>query len=143
MFLDLASGLSIMQGNKFWVLAIGSAQRSKLLPDVPTLTEVGVPNTEVFALQGVLGPAGLPAPVEARLNAELNKAFTSATIQKRFNDFSMEAMPGTPERFAALSRAERSAGARSSRPRESSLIDGHQVPMAKFTYLVTRYSSMP
>jgi tripartite-type tricarboxylate transporter receptor subunit TctC len=106
MFLDLASGLPIMQGQKVRVLAIGSGARSKLLPDVPTLAEVGVPNTEVFAFQGILGPAGMPAPVVSRLNAELNRAFSVPAVQKRFNDFGMEAMPGTPQQFAALSRAE-------------------------------------
>ncbi|MBT2301453.1 tripartite tricarboxylate transporter substrate binding protein [Variovorax paradoxus] len=106
MFLDLASGLPIMQGNKVRVLAIGSGARSKLLPEVPTLAEVGVPNTEVFAFQGILGPAGLPAPVIAKLNADLNRAFSVPAVQKRFNDFGMEAMPGTPAQFAALSRAE-------------------------------------
>jgi tripartite-type tricarboxylate transporter receptor subunit TctC len=106
MFLDLASGLPIMQGQKVRVLAIGSGARSKLLPDVPTLAEVGVPNTEVFAFQGILGPAGLPAPVVSKLNAELNRAFSVPAVQKRFNDFGMEAMPGTPQQFAALSRAE-------------------------------------
>jgi tripartite-type tricarboxylate transporter receptor subunit TctC len=106
MFLDLASGLSIMQANKVRVLAIGSGARSKLLPDVPTLAEVGVPNTEVFAFQGVLGPAGLPPAVVAKLNGELNRAFSVPAVQKRFGDFGMEAMPGTPEQFAALSRAE-------------------------------------
>ncbi|MNS68245.1 Tripartite tricarboxylate transporter family receptor [compost metagenome] len=106
MFLDLASGLPIMQGNKVRVLAIGSGARSKRLPDVPTLAEVGVPNTEVFAFQGILGPAGLPAAVVNKLNADLNKAFSTPAVQKRFDDFGMEAMPGTPAQFAALSRAE-------------------------------------
>jgi len=106
MFLDLASGLPIMQGNKVRVLAIGSGARSKLLPDVPTLAEVGVPNSEVFAFQGILGPAGMPAPVVAKLNADLNRAFSVPAVQKRFSDFGMEAMPGTPAQFAALSRAE-------------------------------------
>jgi tripartite-type tricarboxylate transporter receptor subunit TctC len=106
MFLDLASGLSIMQANKVRVLAIGSGARSKLLPEVPTLAEVGVPNTEVFAFQGVLGPAGLPPAVVVKLNGELNRAFSVPAVQKRFGDFGMEAMPGTPEQFAALSRAE-------------------------------------
>jgi tripartite-type tricarboxylate transporter receptor subunit TctC len=106
MFLDLASGLQIMQAGKVRVLAIGSAQRSKLLPDIPTLAEVGVPNTEVFAFQGVLGPAGMPPAVVGRLNAELNKAFSNPAVQKRFTDFGMEALPGTPEQFAALSRGE-------------------------------------
>jgi len=106
MFLDLASGLSIMQGKKVRVLAIGSGARSKLLPDVPTLAEVGVPNAEVFAFQGVLGPAGLPPAIVTRLNGDLNRAFSAPDVQKRFNDFGMEAMPGTPQQFAALSRAE-------------------------------------
>jgi len=106
MFLDLASGLSIMQGNKVRVLAIGSAQRSKALPNVPTLAEVGVRNSEVFAFQGVLGPAGMPPAVVARLNGELNKAFSATAVQKRFSDFGMEEMPGTPEQFHTLARAE-------------------------------------
>ncbi|MBU2410254.1 MAG: tripartite tricarboxylate transporter substrate binding protein [Gammaproteobacteria bacterium] len=106
MFLDLASGLPIMQSGKVRVLAIGSAQRSKLLPNVPTLAEVGVPDTEVFAFQGVLGPAGLPPAVVQRLNGELNKSFSNPAVQKRFTDFGMEPLPGTPEQFAALARAE-------------------------------------
>ena len=106
MFLDLASGLSIMQSNKVRVLAIGSGARSKLLPNVPTLAEVGVPNTEVFAFQGILGPANLSPAVVTKLNGDLNKAFGTPTVQKRFEDFGMEAMPGTPAQFAALSRAE-------------------------------------
>nr|WP_301334716.1 tripartite tricarboxylate transporter substrate binding protein [Variovorax dokdonensis] len=108
MFLDLASGLSIMQSGKVRVLAIGSAQRSKLLPDVPTLAEVGVSNAEVFAFQGVLGPAGMPGPIVQRLNRELNKAFSNPDVAKRFNDFGMEPMPGSPEQFFSMARAESS-----------------------------------
>jgi tripartite-type tricarboxylate transporter receptor subunit TctC len=88
------------------VLAIGTGARSKLLPDVPTLAEVGVPNTEVFAFQGILGPAGMPPAVVTRLNTELNRAFSTPAVMKRFADFGMEAMPGTPQQFAALSREE-------------------------------------
>ena len=106
MFLDLASGLSVMQSGKVRVLAIGSAQRSKLLPDVPTLAEEGVRNTEVFAFQGIVGPAGLPEPVVRRLNSELNRSFSNPEVARRFNDFGMEAMPGSPEQFFALARAE-------------------------------------
>ncbi|MDQ7959120.1 MAG: tripartite tricarboxylate transporter substrate binding protein [Pseudomonadota bacterium] len=106
MFLDLASGLPIMQGKKVRVLAIGSGARNKLLPDVPTLAEVGVRDAEVFAFQGVLGPAGLPANVVSRLNGELNKAMSTPAVLKRFADFGMEAMPGTPQQFQQLARAE-------------------------------------
>jgi tripartite-type tricarboxylate transporter receptor subunit TctC len=106
MFLDLASGLQVMKSGKVRVLAIGSSARNKLLPDVPTLAEVGVRNSEVFAFQGLLGPAGLPVAVVNKLNGDLNKSFSTASVQKRFEDIGMEAMPGTPDQFRALARAE-------------------------------------
>lgn len=106
MFLDLASGLSVIQSGKVRALAIGSAKRIATLPDVPTLGEVGVADTEVFAFQGILGPKGLPANVTQRLNADLNKALASPAVVKRMQDFGMEALPGTPEQFRTLARAE-------------------------------------
>ena len=106
MFLDLASGLEIMRTGKVRPLAIGSAKRSPLLPDVPTLAEVGVTGTEVFAFQGLLGPAGLPADVVSKLNGELNKALANTAVLKRFTDYGMEPLPGTAEQFRALARAE-------------------------------------
>ncbi len=106
MFLDLAAGLPLIQTGKVRALAIGSAKRVSALPDLPTLAEVGVPNTEVFAFQGILGPKGLPANVTQRLNADLNKALTNPAVVKRMQDFGMEALPGTPEQFRALARAE-------------------------------------
>jgi tripartite-type tricarboxylate transporter receptor subunit TctC len=65
-----------------------------------------VKDSEVYAVQGILGPAGLPAPTVARLNAELNNSFQTAAVQKRFADIGMEALPGTPAQFLALARAE-------------------------------------
>ncbi|MBX9937132.1 MAG: tripartite tricarboxylate transporter substrate binding protein [Burkholderiaceae bacterium] len=106
MFLDLAAGLPVIQSGKVRALAIGSAKRVPALPDLPTLAEVGVPNTEVFAFQGILGPKGLPANVTQRLNTDLNKALGNPAVVKRMQDFGMEALPGTPEQFRTLARAE-------------------------------------
>ncbi|MDR0226868.1 MAG: tripartite tricarboxylate transporter substrate binding protein [Burkholderiaceae bacterium] len=106
MFLDLASGLPVIQSGKVRALAIGTARRVPGLPELPTLAEVGVPDTEVYAFQGILGPAHMPAAVVQRLNAELNKALASPPVVKRMQDFGMEALPGTPEQFLAMSRAE-------------------------------------
>lgn len=106
MFLDLAAGLSVITSGKVRALAIGSAKRVAALPDVPTLAEAGVPNTEVFAFQGILAPAGLPAAITTRLNAELNKALLNPAVVKRMNDFGMEALPGTPDQFRTMARAE-------------------------------------
>ncbi len=106
MFLDLASGLSIVKSGKVRPLAIGSASRSPLLPDVPTLDELGIRNAEVFAFQGLLGPAGLPAPVVARLNQALNQALADPAVLKRFTEFGFEPLVGSPEAFRKLARAE-------------------------------------
>ncbi|MNV31459.1 Tripartite tricarboxylate transporter family receptor [compost metagenome] len=106
MFLDLAAGLPVITSGKVRALAIGSAKRVAALPDVPTLAEAGVLNTEVFAFQGILAPAGLPAAITARLNGDLNKALLNPAVVKRMNDFGMEALPGTPEQFRAMARSE-------------------------------------
>ena len=119
MFLDLASGLSIIQSNKVRVLAIGTGERSKLLPDVPTLAELGVPNTDVFAFQGILGPGRLAAggghAAEQRVEQALQQ---SDGRQEAFTDFGMEAMPRHRRSSSRRCRVRsRSAGGRSSRPR--------------------------
>lgn len=106
MFLDLAAGLPLIQSGKVRALAIGSGQRVANLPQLPTLAEAGVVNSEVYAFQGMLAPKNLPAPIVQRLNAELNKALASPTVAKRMQDFGMEALPGTPEQFRAMARAE-------------------------------------
>ena len=106
MFLDLAAGLPVITSGKVRALAIGSAKRVAALPDVPTLAEAGVPNTEVYAFQGILAPAGMPAAITARLNGDLNKALLNPAVVKRMTDFGMEALPGTPEQFRAMARAE-------------------------------------
>ena len=106
MFLDLAGGLPMMQSDKVRALALGASKRASSMPNVPTLAEAGVPNVEVFAFQGLLGPAGLPEAITARLNSELNKALQSASVQKRAADFGMEVLPGTPAQFRAMARAE-------------------------------------
>ena len=106
MFLDLAAGLPLMQTGKVRALATGSAQRLASLPEVPTLAEAGVQGVEVFAFQGLLGPAGLPQPVVQRLNAELNKALASPAVVQRMKELSMESLAGTPAQFQQMARAE-------------------------------------
>jgi tripartite-type tricarboxylate transporter receptor subunit TctC len=106
MFIDLASGLSFIQSNKLRVLAIGTSKRSPVLPDVPTLAELGVADSDVFAFQGIVGPAGLPPAITTRLNTELNKALNDPAVVKKFTDFGMETIASTPDQFKAMARAE-------------------------------------
>ena len=106
MFLDLASGVSHIQAGKLRALAVGSKKRTPVVPDVPTLDELGVKDVDVFALQGLMGPAGLPAPIVTRLNTELNKALADPAVLKRFEGFGFEALRTTPAEFKAMARAE-------------------------------------
>jgi tripartite-type tricarboxylate transporter receptor subunit TctC len=106
MFLDLASGLPTMQSNKVRVLAYGGKARTPLLPGIPTLDEEGVKEVEVFAFQGLLGPAGMQPATVTRINTALNKALANTTVLKRFLDFGMEPLPGTPTQFRDFARAE-------------------------------------
>jgi tripartite-type tricarboxylate transporter receptor subunit TctC len=106
MFLDLAAGLPMIAGGKVRALALAAPQRAPNLPNVPTLREVGVADAEVYAIQGMLAPVGLPPALLARLNAELNKALASAPVKARMADFGMESLAGTPESFVRLARAE-------------------------------------
>ena len=106
MFLDLAAGLPTMQSGKVRVLAYGGKARTPLLPGVPTFIEEKLSDVEVFAFQGLVGPAGMPAATVQRLNAELNKALGDTAVLKRFLDFGMETMPGTPQQFHAFARGE-------------------------------------
>ena len=106
MFLDLASGLPVIQSGKVRALAIGTAKRVPNLPNVPTLAELGLKDSEVYAFQGILGPKGLPPAIVQRLNADLQKALKDPDVVKRMADFGMEALPGTPEQFHQLARTE-------------------------------------
>jgi tripartite-type tricarboxylate transporter receptor subunit TctC len=99
----VASGLCI---GCYRSAAYHVSQSPALRPGVPTLIEQNVREVEVFALQCLLGPAGIAAATVQRLNAELNRELANTTVLKRFLDFGMEPMPGTPEQFRAFARAE-------------------------------------
>lgn len=106
MFLDLAAGLPLMQTGKVRALATGSARRLAALPSVPTLAEAGVSGAEVYAFQGLLGPAGLADAVVQRLNAELNHALASPAVAQRLQDLGMKSLAGSPTQFYTLAREE-------------------------------------
>lgn len=106
MFLDLAAGLPLMQSGKVRALATGSSRRLSSLPQVPTLAEAGISGAEVYAFQGLLGPADLPAAVVQRLNTELNQALASPAVAQRLQELGMESLAGTPTQFYTQAREE-------------------------------------
>jgi tripartite-type tricarboxylate transporter receptor subunit TctC len=87
-------------------LAVTGAKRSSALPDLPTVAEAGVPGYEATTWNGIIAPVGVPKPIVAKLNAEINKALDSATVRQRFAAIGAEIVIGTPEQFRDLIRRE-------------------------------------
>ncbi|HVE53899.1 MAG TPA: tripartite tricarboxylate transporter substrate binding protein [Ramlibacter sp.] len=95
-----------VQAGKMKVLAVSTAKRLPQLPDVPTFREAGVA-LDGSAWIGIVGPAGMPAPVVARLNQAFVGAMRDAGVLAKLRAQYMEPEPGTPEQFAAYMREER------------------------------------
>ena len=78
-----------------------TAKRSSALPDVPTIAEAGMPGYEVSGWYGVIGPAGIPQPIVARLNKEINAILQSPETRAQLINGGSEPRTGTPEEFGA------------------------------------------
>ena len=87
-------------------LAVTSAKRFALLPELPTIAEAGLPGYESVGWYGVLAPARTPAAVVTRLHRELLKAIGEREVRERFAANGIEARGTTPEQFAAYLRDE-------------------------------------
>jgi tripartite-type tricarboxylate transporter receptor subunit TctC len=83
-------------------LAVTSSRRSKLLPDVPTVAESGLPGFEADLYYGLLAPAGTPRPIVERLNKELRAALAQDDVRARIANDAAEPLSSTPEEHAAL-----------------------------------------
>jgi len=86
-------------------IAVTSAKRAPLLPDVPTVAET-VPGYQVEIWQGWFGPAGLPAPLVAKIHADLAKVPAKPEMRQRFAELGAEPAISTPEELLALMREE-------------------------------------
>ncbi|HJQ56617.1 MAG TPA: tripartite tricarboxylate transporter substrate binding protein [Vineibacter sp.] len=105
-FVPLSAGVPYIRDNRVTVLAVGSAERSALLPDVPTTIEAGVPDSDYTLWQGMLAPARTPRAVIARLHAETVKALQSPELGERLKALGAVPMTMTPEQFDAYIRTE-------------------------------------
>jgi tripartite-type tricarboxylate transporter receptor subunit TctC len=101
MFVPIPVALGNIKAGTLRGLAIGSTNRTNLLPDLPTLAESGVPGFEVGLRYGLVAPAGTPPAVVARLNKELNAALAMEDVKNRLATEGAESLPGTPEAYAA------------------------------------------
>src|SRR5581483_7603353 len=103
---SLPQVLQLARDGQARALAVTSAKRTPLLPDVPTLAEAGVPGFELSSWWGIVGPAGMPADVVNALNAEIGKMLSSPELIAILSNEGAEAATMTPQQFGDLMRAE-------------------------------------
>ena len=103
---SVPSALSQIKGGRLRAIAVTSAKRSPELPDAPTIAESGYGGFEANTWYGLLAPAGTPAPVIAKLNAEVNRALRTPEVRERLASEGGEPLGGSPEQFASFLKAE-------------------------------------
>jgi tripartite-type tricarboxylate transporter receptor subunit TctC len=111
MFVTLPTVASYVKAGKMRVLAVGSAQRSRSMPQAPTLQESGLP-FEVTMNMGFAVPSAAPRSIVDRLNAEIVKALKAPGMDTTFASYGMDIVAGTPEQFTEQLRRNREAYAK-------------------------------
>jgi tripartite-type tricarboxylate transporter receptor subunit TctC len=99
-------------GGRIRAIGISSAQRVPSAADAPTVAEQGLPGFETGSFQGVVGPAGIPRDVVARLNGELIKVLNSADMKERFAKQGTEVRTGTPDSLGQWLKTEQARWAK-------------------------------
>jgi tripartite-type tricarboxylate transporter receptor subunit TctC len=106
MYANLTDIGSQLRSGRVKALAVTSEKRAPLLPDVPTMEEAGMPGFAINSWFGLLAPAGTPAPIIARLNAETAKVLARDDVKQTLGAQGLQLEPGTPEQFAAHIKSE-------------------------------------
>jgi len=95
-----------VNSGKLRALAVTGAKRSALLPSVPTLSESGVKDADVYSWQGIAAPKGLPADVKAKLHAAIVAALNDPAVKPKLLEVGFEIVGNSPAEFAAFQAAE-------------------------------------
>jgi tripartite-type tricarboxylate transporter receptor subunit TctC len=103
---SLPSAIQYIQSGKMRGLAVTSAQRSPLAPDIPTASEAGLPGFELEVWYGLMGPARLPAAVVKRLNEAINAVLAMPDVQQALAREGATPRPGTPAALGSLVQSE-------------------------------------
>jgi tripartite-type tricarboxylate transporter receptor subunit TctC len=106
MMIELTVGQQFIRGGKLRPIAATSSKRIPGFADVPTFTELGMPEVTAYTMHGLIAPAGLPDAVATQLNADLQKATRAPRFTVLMADTGFEPLNLTPVEFKALSRAE-------------------------------------
>jgi tripartite-type tricarboxylate transporter receptor subunit TctC len=104
--IDCATGIPFLTSGRARALCVLSEARSPRAADVPTLRELGHANAVAYGWQGMSVPAGVPAPVVARLGEALRAGVAADDVQDRFRTLGIESAPWSPAEFADFVRRE-------------------------------------
>jgi tripartite-type tricarboxylate transporter receptor subunit TctC len=102
MFETLPASLSYAQSGQLRAIAITVDERSKMLPDVPTVSEAGLPGFVSRGWLGVAAPAKTPKPIIDKLNVAIRKALETPSVADRLTDLGLQVKPTSPSEFATF-----------------------------------------
>ncbi len=105
-WMNINTAMPQILAGKLRPLAITSAKRSPLLPNVPSLEESGIKEANVYSWQAIAAPKGLPADVKAKLHAAIVASLNDPAIKPKLLELGFEMVLNTPEQFAAFQAAE-------------------------------------
>jgi tripartite-type tricarboxylate transporter receptor subunit TctC len=100
------AALPAIQGGRVRPLAVTSAERISVLPEIPTMSELGIKGFESYNWQGIVVPAGTPAPIIAKLNQAFNEILKDPDVAKAISGAGSQSVGGTPEAFGAFIASE-------------------------------------
>lgn len=105
-FAPLSSALPLVKDGRLQALAVGTATRSPVLPDVPTTTEAGYPHSDYIFWVAMLAPASTPRALVEKLNADVVKALGTPAVKEKLEFLGAEPMPMSPTECDAFLKAE-------------------------------------
>ena len=105
-FSDPLVTLPQIEAGRVRALAVSGPKRLAAAPEIPTVAEAGLPGYDVTGWLGIVAPRGVPAPIVARLNAELNRIMHEPEMVARLESQGAEVVTGTPAEFQAYIRGE-------------------------------------
>ncbi len=106
MMFGTTSSLPLVRAGKLRALAVTTAQRSRVAPEVPTFSESGFPGFDLVGWYGVLAPAGTPGPILEKLQTVIAKIGTSQAFTEKVSGHGMTALAGSPEQLANKMKSE-------------------------------------
>jgi tripartite-type tricarboxylate transporter receptor subunit TctC len=109
---QIRSAIGQIRAGRVRALAVTGARRSPLLPEVPTMAEIGLAEAQATSWGAVMAPAGTPAPAIARFNATIREALALQAVKERLAAAGAEGVASSPEELAAFLRDESAKWAR-------------------------------